>query len=83
VLGVTLTQSGTVVGFLPVVAARRDDRVRHLTLIVPSLPDSVTNDATGRLTLPLGAKLGRDGRAADLSFAASMTTRASEGRKLL
>jgi len=39
---------------LPVVAARRDDRERHLTLIVPSRPDSVTNDATGRLTLSWG-----------------------------
>jgi hypothetical protein len=41
-----------------VTAARRDGRERHQTLIVPSLPDSVTNDATGRLILPLGRSWG-------------------------
>ena len=49
------------------------------TSFVSSLPDSVTNDATGRLTLSLGAKLGRDGMTAGLCFAAAMTTRSSEG----
>ena len=38
-----------------------------------------TNDATGRLTLLLGAKLRRDGMTADLSFAAVMTARSSKG----
>ena len=64
---------------LPVVAARRDDRERHLTLIVPSLPDGATNDATGRLTLSWGRSWGVMAWRLAFAFAAGMTTRASEG----
>ena len=49
------------------------------TLFVPVSPGQRDEHATGRLTLPLGAELGRDGMTAGLCFAAAMTTRASEG----
>jgi hypothetical protein len=45
-----------------VAAARRDGRERHLTLFVPSRPDSATNDATGRLTLLWGRSWGMTAR---------------------
>lgn len=39
-----------------------------------SLPDSVTNDATGRLTLLLGAKRSRAGALPALAFLAGSVT---------
>ena len=60
------------------VTARRDDRERHLTLIVSSLPDSVTNDATGRPTLFLGRSRGVTACRLAFASAAAMTTRPSE-----
>jgi hypothetical protein len=68
-----------VIPVLPVVAARRDDRERHQTLFVSSLPDSVTNDARGRLTLSWGRSWGVTAWRLAFAFAAAMTARASAG----
>jgi len=62
---------------LPVVAARRDDRERHQTLIVNVSPGQRDERRHGQTHFALGAELGRDGMTAGLSFAAGMTTRAS------
>jgi len=48
------------------------------TAFVPPLPDSVTNDATGRLILSLGRSWGVMAGRLAFAFAAAMTARASE-----
>ena len=62
---------------LPVAAARRDGRERHSNLFVSSLPDSATNDATGRLILFCEQARVTAGRLAFI-FAAGMTARGCE-----
>lgn len=61
-------RAGRSLPVLPVVAARRDDRERHQTLIVNVSPGQRDERRHGQTHFALGAELGRDGMTAGLCF---------------